>query len=135
MLTIVLKKPLPADSRWHMCVKHAGDGDDWNSFEDTVATISRATGTLTFLADSMLVAAMNPSPCGYYGDLVRAGTCFPSVSACYHTLSAPVVLTATKSTPSDCPSLLDRARLHHRQGRPYFNLSNGAQEASAGRLR
>ena len=36
--------------------------------EDTVVTISRAKGSLTFSANFQLIAAMNPCPCGYYGD-------------------------------------------------------------------
>ena len=43
--------------------------------EDKIVTISRATGTLTFPANFMLVAAMNPCPCGYYGDPVKECTC------------------------------------------------------------
>jgi magnesium chelatase family protein len=43
--------------------------------EDRRVTISRAQGTLTFPADFMLVAAMNPCPCGYYGDPVKECTC------------------------------------------------------------
>jgi magnesium chelatase family protein len=38
-------------------------------------TISRARGSVTFPARVLLVAAMNPCPCGYYGDPVRACTC------------------------------------------------------------
>ncbi|MEA3345417.1 MAG: YifB family Mg chelatase-like AAA ATPase [Chloroflexota bacterium] len=38
-------------------------------------TISRALGTLTFPANFMLIAAMNPCPCGYYGDPERECTC------------------------------------------------------------
>ena len=45
--------------------------------EDRVVTISRAQGSVTFPANFMLVAAMNPCPCGYYGDAVRACTCSP----------------------------------------------------------
>ncbi len=43
--------------------------------EDKVVTISRAQGSLTFPANFMLVAAMNPCPCGYYGDPVKECTC------------------------------------------------------------
>ncbi len=43
--------------------------------EDKVVTISRAQGSLTFPANFQLVAAMNPCPCGYYGDPVKACTC------------------------------------------------------------
>ena len=43
--------------------------------EDKVVTISRAQGSVTFPANFMLVVAMNPCPCGYYGDPVRACTC------------------------------------------------------------
>src|SRR5574340_833899 len=43
--------------------------------EDRIVTISRAQGTLTFPANFMLVAAMNPCPCGYYSDPVKECTC------------------------------------------------------------
>ncbi len=43
--------------------------------EDKVVTISRAQGTITYPANFMLVASMNPCPCGYYGDPVRECTC------------------------------------------------------------
>ena len=43
--------------------------------EDGVITISRAQGTVTFPARLMLVAAMNPCPCGFYGDRVKPCTC------------------------------------------------------------
>lgn len=45
--------------------------------EDGKVTISRAAGSLTFPAEFMLVAAMNPCPCGYFGDLKRECRCGP----------------------------------------------------------
>ena len=45
--------------------------------EDGKVTISRAAGSLTFPAEFMLVAAMNPCPCGYFGDLKRECRCSP----------------------------------------------------------
>jgi len=45
--------------------------------EDGLVTISRAMGSLTFPANIMLVAAMNPCPCGYRGDPRRQCHCNP----------------------------------------------------------
>jgi magnesium chelatase family protein len=45
--------------------------------EDQVVTISRASGSVTFPANVMLVAAMNPCPCGFRGDPKRSCSCTP----------------------------------------------------------
>jgi magnesium chelatase family protein len=45
--------------------------------EEGQVTISRALQSTTFPADFLLVAAMNPCPCGYRGDPRRACTCSP----------------------------------------------------------
>jgi len=51
--------------------------------EDRIITISRAQGSVTFPANFMLVGAMNPCPCGYYGDPFKQCTCSPSLVARY----------------------------------------------------
>ncbi|TXH02357.1 MAG: ATP-binding protein [Candidatus Moraniibacteriota bacterium] len=45
--------------------------------EDGIVVVSRAKGTLTFPARFMLVAAMNPCPCGHFGDSERVCGCSP----------------------------------------------------------
>jgi magnesium chelatase family protein len=45
--------------------------------EDQRVTISRAAMSLTFPASFMLVAAMNPCPCGYFNDPTRECKCTP----------------------------------------------------------
>ena len=51
--------------------------------EDKIVTISRAAGTLTFPTNFQLVAAMNPCPCGYYGDPTKECTYAPSMVTRY----------------------------------------------------
>jgi magnesium chelatase family protein len=60
--------------------------------EDKVVTISRASGTLTFPANFILIAAMNPCPCGYHGDSGRECTCSASMVARYRQrISGPLL--------------------------------------------
>jgi magnesium chelatase family protein len=60
--------------------------------EDKIVTISRAKGSLTFPANFLLVMAMNPCPCGYYGDPVKQCTCTPTMIARYQSkLSGPLL--------------------------------------------
>src|SRR5512144_2416607 len=51
--------------------------------EDHIVTISRASGTLTFPANFQLIAAMNPCPCGYWGDPTHNYSCSPSMVTRY----------------------------------------------------
>jgi magnesium chelatase family protein len=60
--------------------------------EDRVITISRAQGSVTFPANFMLVGAMNPCPCGYYGDPFKQCTCSPGLVARYQKrISGPFI--------------------------------------------
>ncbi len=87
--------------------------------EDKVVSISRASGSLTFPANVMLVAAMNPCPCGYSGDRERACTC-----------SAQQISRYTKRISGP---LLDRIDIHLDVPRvPYEKLTaTGPAESSA----
>lgn len=60
--------------------------------EDRVVTISRAQGTVTFPANFMLIAAMNPCPCGFYGDPTKECTCANSTVSRYQKrISGPLL--------------------------------------------
>jgi magnesium chelatase family protein len=60
--------------------------------EDRIVTISRAQGTVTFPANFMLIAAMNPCPCGFFGDPTRECTCSAGSIARYQKrISGPLL--------------------------------------------
>jgi len=60
--------------------------------EDKIVTISRAQGSLTFPANFQLIGAMNPCPCGYYGDPVKPCTCSSGIVTKYQKrISGPLL--------------------------------------------
>lgn len=60
--------------------------------EDKTVTISRAQSRVTFPANFMLIGAMNPCPCGYYGDPFRACACAPNAVSRYRNrISGPLL--------------------------------------------
>lgn len=60
--------------------------------EDGVVTVSRAAGTYEYPARFMLVASMNPCPCGYLHDPQRACSCSPQqISRYQQKISGPLL--------------------------------------------
>jgi magnesium chelatase family protein len=79
--------------------------------ENGEVTVSRAVASITYPASFMLVSAMNPCPCGYFGDNRHQCTCTPGQIHRYrHKVSGP---------------LLDRIDIHIEvPAVPYKELSN-----------
>jgi magnesium chelatase family protein len=86
--------------------------------EDGFVNVSRAHGSVQFPAKFMLVAAMNPCPCGFYGDPVKHCICSPAQMLNYQKkISGP---------------LIDRIDLHIEVPRvEYEKLINPAQSESS----
>ncbi|MCI7094614.1 MAG: YifB family Mg chelatase-like AAA ATPase [Clostridiales bacterium] len=60
--------------------------------EDKVITVARAAMTVTYPANFMLVASMNPCPCGNYGSQVKECTCtLPQIQKYLARLSGPLL--------------------------------------------
>jgi magnesium chelatase family protein len=90
--------------------------------EEGSVTLSRSNGTLTFPARLMLVAAMNPCPCGFYGDNTRECRCTPGIIQRY---------LAKISGP-----LLDRIDMHIEvPAVPYKELRTKADGNSSAQIR
>ena len=93
--------------------------------EDRVVTISRAKMTVDFPANFMMVAAMNPCPCGYYNHPDKECTCKPGMVQQYlnrisgplmdridlHVEVVPVAYKDLSSKSSGEPSALVRERV------------------------
>ena len=60
--------------------------------EDHTISVSRANSQVTYPADFMLIATMNPCPCGYYGDSEKECTCsMTNILAYQKRLSGPLL--------------------------------------------
>lgn len=90
--------------------------------EDRKVTISRVSGSITYPCSIMLIAAMNPCPCGYYGHPTRKCICSQKqVSTYLSRVSGPV---------------LDRFDLHLEIAPVEFdNLSSTVKEESSAQIR
>ena len=90
--------------------------------EDQSVTISRAMGSVTFPANIMLVAAMNPCPCGFRGDPKRQCACTPiQIERYLSRISGP---------------LLDRIDIHIEVPPvPFRELSDATSGTSSGEMK
>lgn len=90
--------------------------------EDACVTVSRTAGTITYPAKFMLVASLNPCPCGYYGDRLRGCTCSPNAIRKYLSkVSGP---------------LLDRIDIHVEVPRlPYEDMARRAAAEPSAEIR
>lgn len=90
--------------------------------EDGIVTITRSSGTVTYPSNLMVVAAMNPCPCGYLGHPTRACTCSDAVRKRYNDkISGPI---------------LDRIDIHVEvQGVEYEQLSGTQKEECSADIR
>ena len=90
--------------------------------EDSRVTISRVSASLTYPCSFMLVAAMNPCPCGYFGHPTRQCKCTPAAQQTYLSrISGP---------------LLDRIDLHIEVPPVEYNqLSSGKPSESSADMR
>lgn len=60
--------------------------------ENYTVTISRASGSLTYPSKFILLAAINPCPCGYYGDNLKECRCsFGEIKKYRSKLSGPIM--------------------------------------------
>ena len=113
--------------------------------EDGKVVISRAAVSLTYPASFMLVAAMNPCPCGYLGDSQHSCNCTPPMLQRYRTrLSGPLldridlhvtvprvphsdlVSTAESEKSVDIRARVDQARTRQRQRLAPFGIHSNA---------
>lgn len=93
--------------------------------EDCKVTISRASGTVTYPCSIMLVGAMNPCPCGYYGHIKKKCVCSKAQVSKYlsrisgplmdrfdlHIEVAPVEYSSISSVQKEEPSSAIRERV------------------------
>lgn len=60
--------------------------------EDGFVTVARSYATVQFPARFLLVTAMNPCPCGHYGDTIKPCTCTPGMIIRYRSrVSGPLI--------------------------------------------
>jgi magnesium chelatase family protein len=74
--------------------------------EDRLITIGRATGSVTYPANFMMVASMNPCPCGYFADKKKSCHCTPGQIERYvNKISGPMMDRIDLHVEVDCLDL------------------------------
>ena len=102
--------------------------------EDKKISVSRASGHVTYPADFMLVATMNPCPCGFYGDNSKECTCTSSQILAYQKrLSGPLLdridlVVHVSRVPNDTLlNTLSKNNLQHIDARNLINAAVNIQ--------
>lgn len=116
--------------------------------EDKTITVSRASFKVTYPADFIFTTAMNPCPCGYYGDPVLKCTCIPQVRQKYFKrISGPIldridlIIPVPRLKKEDCfavtssmenvyTSALMKSRVHTSRERQYTRNGLGIPNAA-----
>lgn len=101
--------------------------------EDARVTISRAVGSITYPANIMLVCAMNPCLCGYFGDPQRECTCTPQQIHRYRAkISGPLL--DRIDIQLEVPAVKYKELSHHVPGEPSAAIRARVNQARAVQL-
>lgn len=107
--------------------------------EDRRVSVSRVNGHANYPADFMLVATMNPCPCGFYGDSVRECSCTSTQILSYQRrLSGPFMdridlVVNVSRVPND--TLLEQVSMNKKQQNDALSIIKIASDAQAARYK
>lgn len=107
--------------------------------EDKKIAVSRVNGHVSYPADFMLVATMNPCPCGFYGDMARECTCTSTQILSYQRrLSGPLLdridlVVNVSRIPND--TLLEIQSVHKKQQNDAISMIDIASQRQRNRYK